>query len=206
MKGKKVDKMQFLLAVLLAAKIIVPVHEHTEEDVQIIAEAAWLENGSTGKTENENRQCLIATMAVIINRMENDDKWLHKKGEKTAYDVIMAPGQYALPTRNGIGHTFVPDWVVELAREVLNYGCNVPDYVLFQSTQSKLGTVWKIIDGEYFSTESGHYMEGKDLVIETNKQAYLQQCYEEFKKQMQKLSKQSTKYISKSLKKIRIKY
>jgi len=77
--------MQFLLAVLLAAKIVVPYVEHTEEDVKIVGDIGWLENGHTGKTEDENQQCIIATMAVVVNRMKSDEKWLHKNGEKTAY-------------------------------------------------------------------------------------------------------------------------
>jgi hypothetical protein len=209
MKGKKVDKMQFLLAVLLAAKLIsVPFVEHTEEDVKILGDIMWLENGHTGKTEDDNRQCLILTGAVVVNRMVSDEKWFHKRGEKTVYDVLMAPGQYASSTKSNIGKTDTPDYVYRIADEILTYGTNVPNYVIYQSTQKNLGTIWKVIEykpNEYFATNGGHYMEGKDLVIETNKQVYLQQCYEEFKKQMQKLSKQSAKYIFKSLKKIRIK-
>lgn len=194
--------MQFLLAVLLAAKLItVPYMEYTEEDIKIVGDVGWLENGHTGKTEDENRQCIIATMAVFVNRMK-DGGW----GGHTAKGVLTSPRQYASHTKNNVGKTDTPDWVYELAEEVLMYGTNVPNYVIYQSMQPKLGTVWKIIGGsEYFATNDGHYMEGKDLVIKTNKQAYLQQCYEEFKKQMQKLSKQSAKYIFKYIKKIRIK-
>lgn len=206
MKGKKVDKMQFLLAFLLATKLVVPFIEHTEEDVRILAEAAWLENGSTGKTEDENRQCLLATMGVIINRVKSDDKWLHKKGDKTVYDVIMAPGQYAYTTRKGIGNCVVPDWLLELSKESLMYGVNVPEYVIYQSTQSSLGTQWKVIAGEYFATEKGHYMEGKDLVITTNKEAYLKQCFEEFKERVLKSNRKAFKDIRKLINKAKIKY
>lgn len=167
--------MQFLLAVLLAAKIVVPAYNFTEEDVKMLADIMWLENGHTGKTEDENRQCLILTSAVVVNRMVSDEKWLHKKGEKTVYDVLMAPGQYATITKNNVGKTDTPAFVVELAREILTFGTNVPDYVIYQSMQPKLGTVWKVIDGEYFATSCGHYMEGKDVHIETNKQKFLEQ-------------------------------
>lgn len=175
--------------------------DYTQADVNLLANIMYLENGSTGKTEDENRQALIATGAVVMNRVKSG-KW----GGTTIQDVLYAKGQYANDTKKRIGKVEIPQYVYDLAEEILCYGTNVPNYVVYQSMQSKLGTVWKIIGGtEYFATEHGHYMEGKDIHIETNKQAYLQQCYEEFKKQMQKLSKQSTKYIFKSLKKIRIK-
>ena len=180
--------MQFLLAVLLAAKIVVPYVEHTEEDVRIVAEAAIRENESTGKNEDENEQVLIATMAVIANRMKSGE-W----GGSSAKEVIFAKGQYASPTRKGIGHTSVSDRILQLSEEVLTYGTNVPEYVIYQSMQSKLGTVWKCIDGEYFATSGGHYMEGKDIHIETNKHAYIKQCFDEFRKRFCKTIRQSIK-------------
>lgn len=192
--------MQFLLAVLLAAKLItVPYIEYTEEDVKIVGDVGWLENGHTGKTEDENRQCIIATMAVFVNRMK-DGGW----GGHTAKGVLTSPRQYASHTKNNVGKTDTPDWVYELAEEVLMYGTNVPDYVIYQSQQSKLGTHWKIIAGEYFATNGGHYMEGKEIHIETNKAIYIQQCFNQFKKQAAKFSKRTIKNIKKYLQDINL--
>ena len=193
--------MIFLLAVLMAAKLItVPYVEYTEEDVKIVGDVGWLENGHTGKTEDENRQCIIATMAVFAHRMK-DGGW----GGHTAKGVLTSRGQYASSTKENVGKTDTPDWVYKLAAEVLMYGTNVPDYVVYQSQQSSLGTHWKIIAGDYFATNGGHYMEGKDIHIETNKQKYLQQCYKEFQKEIDKSSKRFVKSLLKTFNKIKIK-
>lgn len=188
--------MHFILTLLLAAKLCVPYVEYTAEDVQILGDTMWLENGHTGKTEEDNLKCLILTGAVVVNRMKSDDKWWHKTGAKTIYDVIFAPGQYASATKNRIGKTDTPQWIYDLAEEILMYGTTVPDYVIYQSQQSRLGTQWcPPIAGEYFATAGGHYMEGKDVVIETNKQLYLKQCFEEFKKTITKGLKKYRKMI-----------
>ena len=171
--------MYLILVIIMLISTIVPNFNWTEEDVAILGDVAWLENGSTGDTEEENKAVLILTMAVVMNRVFNGE-W----GGKTIEDVIYERGQYATSTKNKIGKTDTPDWVYELAREVLTYGTNVPDYVVYQSTQSKLGTVWKIIDGEYFATAKGHYMEGKKWIITTNKELYLQQRRERILKQI----------------------
>lgn len=192
--------MRFLLALLCAIFLItpltvkaaepIPVYEYTEDDVKDLGDAAWLENGYTGKNESDNRQCLIGTMAVILNRWVSDESWMRSSKYTGIRSVIMAPGQYAEPTKKGLGKTDVPAWVYDLAEECLIYGTNVPSYVIFQSMQSKLGTVWKIIDGEYFATGGGHYMEGKDLVLDTNKKQYeLEQkkIEQEFKKKVREI-------------------
>lgn len=153
--------------------IIVPNHDWTEADALKLGDLAWLENGSTGETEEENVEAILLTMIVPINRTKSG-KW----GGTTLDDVIYAKGQYAISTKNRIGKTDTPEWVYELARELLTYGSNVPEYVVYQSMQPKLGTVWKIIDGEYFATNGGHKLEGQDWKITTNKELYLQQCRE----------------------------
>lgn len=156
-----------ILAIMLLFCIF-PMYPHTEADTKMLADVMWLENGHTGKTEAENRECLILTGTVVLNRMKSNDKWLHLKGEKTVYDVIFASGQYAVSTKEGLGKTDTPDWVYELAEDMLNYGTNVPEYVIYQSTQPGLGTHWKKIDGEYFATSGGHKNEGYDMVAEVN--------------------------------------
>ena len=143
--------------------LLSPVYPHTEADTQMLADVMWLENGSTGKTEAENRECLILTGAVVLNRMESGE-W----GGKTIKKVIYAKGQYASSTKKRIGNADTPEWVVELAEQMLTYGTNVPKYVIYQSMQPKLGTHWKKIDGEYFATNGGHKNEGYDMVAEVN--------------------------------------
>lgn len=204
--------MRFLLALLCAIFLItpltvkaaepVPVYEYTEDDVKDLGDAAWLENGHTGKTKSDNRQCLIGTMAVILNRWVSDESWMRSSKYTGIRSVIMAPGQYAEPTKKGLGKTDTPDWVYDLAEECLIYGTNVPSYVIFQSMQSKLGTVWKIIDGEYFATGGGHSMEGKDLILDTNKKQYeLEQkkLLQEFKKKIREMVGKSYQNFSRLL-------
>lgn len=152
-----------MLAVIMVLFCLFPMYPHTEADTKMLGDVMWLENGHTGKTEAENREVLILTGSVVLNRMKSGE-W----GGKTIKEVIFAKGQYASSTKNRIGKTDTPDWVYELAEEMLNYGTNVPDYVLFQSMQPKLGTHWKKIDGEYFATNGGHKNEGYDLVAEVN--------------------------------------
>jgi len=152
--------LNILIAILFTLS---PVFPHTQADVQMLADTMWLENGHTGKTKAENRECLILTGMVVVNRAKSGE-W----GGDTIKEVIFAKGQYARKTRNGIGNTDTPEWVVELAEQILTYGTNVPDYVIYQSQNKNLGTRWKEIRGEYFATKRGHKDEGYGLVAEIN--------------------------------------
>lgn len=163
--------MHLFLAIIMLVNIIVPNYDWTEEDARLLAAIMTLENGSTGKNDDENRQVLILTGAVVLNRVKSGD-W----GGDTIEKVLYAKGQYASYTKNNINKVDIPDYILELSKELLTYGCNVPDYVVFQSTQPKLGTVWKVIDGEYFATGGGHKHEGDDIQIDTNKSLYETQC------------------------------
>ena len=157
----------------------------------------WLENGHTGKTKEDNLKCLILTGSVVVNRVKSDSKWWHKTGAKTVYDVVYAPGQYASHTKNNIGKTDTPQWVYDLAEEILKYGTTVPSYVIYQSMQPKLGTQWcPPIAGEYFATDGGHYMEGKDAEIRTRKEEYQKQFIREIMKAMRKAKKKLVKHLA----------
>lgn len=153
--------MRFLIAVFF---LIVQFFPHTYDDVILLATVMYAENGHTGKTEQENRECLILTGVVPVNRAINGG-W----GGKTLREVIFAKGQYASSTKNAIGKITPPDEIIELAEQILTYGTNVPDYVVFQSMQPNLGTVWKVIDGEYFATSGGHKHEGDNFHPEINR-------------------------------------
>ena len=161
--------MQFAKVVAIALiPILMALNGYTEEDVNILADVMWLENGHTGKNEEENRQVLILTGAVVMNRTKSDSTDYHPKGKNSIRDVVYHKGQYCSKTRNGVGNTNTPDYVRDLAKELLAYGSNVPEYVLYQSQNSRLGTIWKKIAGEYFATERGHKDEGYDFVAKTN--------------------------------------
>ena len=151
--------MKFLFLLLF----FTPFLPHTYEDTLLLATVMYKENGYTGKTEQENRECLILTGAVPVNRVKNGG-W----GGDTLHDVIFAKGQYAKSTKDAIGKITPPQEIIDLAEDILTYGTNVPDYVVFQSMQPNLGTVWKVIDGEYFATQGGHKHEGDDFHPEIN--------------------------------------
>ena len=144
-----------MLAVLMALFLITPAYPHTQADTQLLADIMYLENGSTGKTEAENREVLILTACVVLNRMESGE-W----GGDTIEAVLNCPGQYASHTRNNVGKCNTPQYIVNLAEDILTFGTNVPKYVIFQSTQKNLGTIWKIVDGECFATGGGYKNEG----------------------------------------------
>lgn len=152
----------------MALILFFPAYPHTAEDVRLLANTGWLENPVSDRNNQDQMDKLILTMAVVLNRMVSEDKWWHLKGEQTVYDVVFAPGQYARSTRNKVLTTKAPDWVYELAEDMLNYGTNVPDYIIYQSMQSGLGTVWKKIGSEYFATAGGHKNEGAEFHAKVN--------------------------------------
>ena len=147
--------------------IIIPIllakNGYTVKDVNTLADIMNLENGSTGKNEDENRQVLICTGAVVLNRVKSGE-W----GGHTINDVLWAKGQYASSTKNRVGKVDTPQYIKDIALELLVFGHNIPPYVIFQSMQPRLGTQWKVIAGEYFATNGGHKHEGDDWIAETN--------------------------------------
>lgn len=179
--------MKLLIGLFLALKLTIPFFEHTEADTRLLADVMWLENGSTGITEEDNIQCLILTGAVPVNRAKAGG-W----GGSTLHDVIYARGQYAYDTIRRIRKCDTPQYVIDLAEEILTYGTNVPNYVVYQSMQSNLGIVWKTIKNkpksEYFATEKGHKDEGQDIKIITYKKEYYRQAFQKIINKLKKAS------------------
>ena len=157
-----------MLTFVMILFCLFPMYPHTETDVRLLGNIGWLENPVSDRNDRDQMDKLMLTMAVAINRMASEDNWWHLKGEHTIYDVVFAPGQYAKSTKDKVLTLEAPDWVYELAEDMLNYGTNVPDYVIYQSMQSDLGTVWKQIGTEYFATAGGHRHEGDDFHPEIN--------------------------------------
>lgn len=186
--------MNIILGLFLAIRLTVPFFEHTEADTRLLADVMWLENGSTGETEEDNIQCLILTGVVPVNRAKAGG-W----GGSTLHDVIYMKGQYAYDTIRRIGKCDTPQYVIDLAEEILTYGTNVPSYVVYQSMQSGLGTVWKTIKNkpksEYFATEKGHENEGQDIKIITYKKEYCRQAFQRIIKQLNKSIKRLKPYL-----------
>ena len=150
-------------AILLTTSLLA-INGYTPRDVDLLAQIMYLENGSTGKTEDENRQILIMTGSVVLNRVKSG-QW----GGKTIEAVLYSPGQYAWETKKRIDKVEVPEYIQELARDLLIRGSNIPSYVCYQSTQKNLGYVWTVRAGEYFAcAEKGHLHEGDDCIAAIN--------------------------------------
>lgn len=149
-----------LVGVITASLLVAKGYTH--KDVELLANIMYLENGSTGRNDDENRQILIMTGQVVINRTKQEG-W----GGDTIEKVLYSPGQYAKATKDRIGKVDIPDYVYELAKGLLAYGSNIPPYVVYQSTQKNLGYVWTVRAKEYFAcAEKGHLYEGDDWVAE----------------------------------------
>lgn len=156
-----VETLTRAFAILLTTSLLA-INGYTPRDVDLLAQIMYLENGSTGKTEDENRQILIMTGQVVINRAKSG-QW----GGKTIEAVLYSPGQYAWETKKRIDKVEVPGYIQDLARNLLIYGSNIPSYVVYQSTQKNLGYLWTVRAGECFAcAEKGHLYEGDDWVAE----------------------------------------
>lgn len=129
------------------ASIKFPKYEYSAEDVELLANVMWLENGHTGKNRLENMAVLYYTGAVLVNRARYDS-WFPDTLEKCLYQ----PGQYASSTKRDMYTKDIPRYVYLLAIAALNEGWKVPNNLLFQSQQPRLGKRWRVIDGEYFAT------------------------------------------------------
>lgn len=147
--------------------LIIQFFPHTYEDAVMLATVIYKENYSTGETEQDRKDCQILTGVVPVNRAMNGG-W----GGNTIKSVIFAKGQYAESTKAAIGKVTPPKELIKLADDIMTYGTNVPNYIVFQSMQPNLGTVWKKIPNkpkpEYFATAGGHKNEGDDFHAEIN--------------------------------------
>lgn len=146
-------KRLFLLLVvfgMLNFFSLTEVQAYTNDDVELLANIMWLENGHTGKTTKENEQVLLYTGSVVVNRA-NSGEW----GGTTIHDVLYAKGQYASSTKNRLFKEDIPEKVYVMAEFLLCYGPVCPKEVIYQSMQPNLGKRWKVIAGEYFATTNG---------------------------------------------------
>lgn len=100
-----------------------------EEDVNLLAAAMELENGSGGD------ECLLLTGSVILNRAYYC-KWC----PDTIYGVLHQKGQYASNTVKKLYTVKVPDHVKLLAKYLLIFGPICPHDVVYQSQNSRLGS------------------------------------------------------------------
>lgn len=115
--------------------------EFKHESINLLAEVAYWENWHTDK----EKLTALWTMGVVMNRVES------KQFPNTVKEVLYQRGQYA--TTKYFYTKELPEECYEMAREVWENGVSdMPDNVLFQSQQPKLGMGhWKVLNGEYFA-------------------------------------------------------
>ena len=118
--------------------------EFRQEEINLLAEVIYHENWHTDK----DKRAAYLTGAVVMNRVNRDDSWLHLKGNKTVYDVVYARGQYS--TTKLFYTKEIPQECYDMARDIyLNGTPDVPADVIFQAT-FKQGPKYDVINGEWF--------------------------------------------------------
>lgn len=115
--------------------------EFKHESINLLAEVAYWENWHTDK----DKLTALWTMGVVKNRVESE------QFPNTVKEVLYQRGQYA--TTKYFYTKELPEECYEMARDVWENGVpDMPDNVLFQSQQPKLGRGhWKVLNGEYFA-------------------------------------------------------
>ena len=115
--------------------------EFKHESINLLAEVAYWENWHTDK----EKLTALWTMGVVKNRVESE------QFPNTVKEVLYQRGQYA--TTKYFYTKELPEECYEMARDVWENGVpEMPDNVLFQSQQPKLGRGhWKVLNGEYFA-------------------------------------------------------
>lgn len=134
------------VAVLMTAIAVFP---HTLRDVDLMAEVIYWENWYT----DEDHLAAYYTGAVVLNRIDSDESWLHLKGDKTVYDVVYAKGQYS--TTKYFFTKEIPDECRQMAIDILSHGTpDVPKNVIYQATFIQGSGDWiEPINGEHFCYE-----------------------------------------------------
>ena len=115
--------------------------EHQKEEINLLAEVIYHENWHTDK----DHLAAYYTGAVVMNRV-NSSAW-----PNTVKEVLYQRGQYS--TTKLFFKKEIPEECYDMARDIYKNGTpDVPENVIFQSMQPKLGRgYWKVINGEYFA-------------------------------------------------------
>lgn len=115
--------------------------EYKRESIDLLARVAYKENWYTDKDKLTARW----TMGVVLNRVKSEQY------PNTVKEVLFQKGQYS--TAKDLFKDDPPEECYEMARDVWENGVpEMPDNVLFQSQQPKLGRGhWKVLNGEYFA-------------------------------------------------------
>lgn len=92
---------------------------YTEEDLSLLSEVMFHENGSNSDT------CLLYTGSVVLNRVED------KEYPDSIKDVLYQKGQYATVPRFFTKR--IPKHIEDLAKELLIFGSKLPKGYVYQA-------------------------------------------------------------------------
>lgn len=125
----------------IMAQRLIKYMEHQREEINLLAEVIYHENWHTDK----EHLAAYYTGAVVMNRV-NSSAW-----PNTVKEVLYQRGQYS--TTKLFYTKEIPQECYDMARDIYKNGTpDVPENVIFQSMQPKLGRgCWKVINGEYFA-------------------------------------------------------
>ena len=111
-------------------------HSPFTEDIELLAEVMWHENGINGE------EVMYYTGAVVMNRV-NSSHW-----PNTVHDVLYQKGQYA--TTGRFYTKEIPIEVYLLALRIVKFGTpDVPSNVIYQAMFKQGKGVWKSIPSTY---------------------------------------------------------
>lgn len=117
------------------------------DDLRVLSAVMQLENGSNSD------ECLLLTGSVLLNRKE----YCEWAPDTLRECVLQGYGtkfqQYATKTVTELDKVKVTNRVRKLAVQLLLFGQVCPPDIIYQSMNKELGSVWKVIDGEYFAKE-----------------------------------------------------
>ena len=113
------------------------VPEVDEEDLY------WLSHVICGEAQCYSRECQIAVGSVVLNRVNSD------RYPDTLEGVITQRHQYA-GYRDGNFHRTPTEMNIEVARELLMHGSQLPENIYFQAQFKQGDFCYAKIDGEYF--------------------------------------------------------
>ena len=137
------------LVTAIITSVLLMANGFTWNDVDLMAEVIYHENWHT----DSEHLAAYYTGAVVRNRIESDESWMHLHGDKTVYDVVYARGQYS--TTSKFFTVEIPEECRQMAIDILIHGTpDVPKNVIFQAT-FKQGKIYRVINGEYFCYGKG---------------------------------------------------
>lgn len=103
----------------------------------------WLSHVICGEAQSYSRECQIAVGSVVLNRVNSD------RYPNTLEGVITQRHQYAC-YRDGNFHRTPTETNIEVARELLMHGSQLPENIYFQAQFKQGDFCYAKIDGEYF--------------------------------------------------------